>query len=165
MLYGPEVAFRAALINSLVASPLVHFRMRAIVWKCLGLDISLRSRISHGVRLTGTRLHLGRQSTINVGAFIENRETVWIGSAVGIGPGAMVLTSTHNYDDPNVRAGVGRHLPVRIEDGAWVGAGAVILPGVTIGRGAVVAAGAVVTRDVERDCIVAGVPAKVIRRL
>jgi maltose O-acetyltransferase len=52
--------------------------------------------------------------------------------------------------------------PISIEDDAWIGAGAIVLPGVTVGRGAVVAAGAVVTKDVESFTIVGGVPSVVI---
>ncbi|WP_278183962.1 acyltransferase [Mycobacterium lehmannii] len=55
--------------------------------------------------------------------------------------------------------------PVVIEDGAWICIGAIILPGVTIGRNAVVAAGAVVSRDVEADSMVGGIPARFIKRL
>jgi acetyltransferase-like isoleucine patch superfamily enzyme len=52
--------------------------------------------------------------------------------------------------------------PIRIADGAWIGGGAIVLPGVTVGQGAVVAAGSVVTKDVEPFTIVAGVPTMVI---
>lgn len=55
--------------------------------------------------------------------------------------------------------------PVHIKQGAWIGMGATILPGVSIGRNSIVAAGAVVVRDVPDDVIVAGVPAKVIKTL
>ncbi len=54
---------------------------------------------------------------------------------------------------------------MKIEDDVWIGANAVILPGVTIGQHAVVAAGAVVTTDVPENTIVAGVPAKIIKRI
>ncbi|MCB1356319.1 MAG: hypothetical protein KDK53_07450 [Maritimibacter sp.] len=56
-----------------------------------------------------------------------------------------------------------RALPITVEDYAWIGAGAIVLPGVTIGTGAVVAAGAVVTRDVAPRSIVAGNPARLLR--
>ena len=57
------------------------------------------------------------------------------------------------------------HGPIAIEDDAWLGAGVIVLPNVTIGRGAVVGAGAVVTRDVPSFTVVAGVPARPIKRL
>ena len=67
--------------------------------------------------------------------------------------------------DPECRAGAHLARPIRIESGAWIGARSTILPGVTVGHGAVVAAGAVVTRDVEPNTLVAGVPARVLRSL
>ena len=71
----------------------------------------------------------------------------------------MLITSNHLKDDPYF--GV-EDKPITIEDYAWVGSRATVLPGVTIGRGAVVAAGAVVTKDVPAYAVVGGVPAKVI---
>ena len=53
--------------------------------------------------------------------------------------------------------------PVKIEDGVWIGGGAIILPGVTIGRNAVIGAGAVVTKDVPANAVAIGSPAKVLR--
>ncbi|WP_280523208.1 DapH/DapD/GlmU-related protein [Arthrobacter woluwensis] len=55
--------------------------------------------------------------------------------------------------------------PITIDDGSWVGAGSILLPGVTIGKGSVVAAGSVVTKDVPPNVLVAGIPASVIRSL
>jgi acetyltransferase-like isoleucine patch superfamily enzyme len=58
-----------------------------------------------------------------------------------------------------------KNAPVRIGDGSWIGARAIILPGVTIGRRCLVAAGAVVSKDVPDDTLVAGNPARVVREL
>ena len=73
----------------------------------------------------------------------------------------------HNFEDATQRIdeqGVGTK-PVVIGDDVWIGANAVILPGVTIGRHCVVAAGAVVTKDVPDNSVVAGVPAKILKQL
>jgi acetyltransferase-like isoleucine patch superfamily enzyme len=85
---------------------------------------------------------------------------------VGWGPGAKVLGSMHTglpIDVPIIQTDL-EIKPVRI--GAWadVGVNAVILPGVTVGQGAIVGAGAVVTEDVDPFTIVAGVPARLLRR-
>ena len=64
-----------------------------------------------------------------------------------------------------MRAGELNKEPVTIEDGAWVGANAIILPGVTIGRGAVVGAGTLVMKDVAPNTVVMGNPARVVKRL
>ena len=63
------------------------------------------------------------------------------------------------------RAGEHRNLPIEIGAGVWIGARAVILPGVKVGDGAVIAAGAVVTKDVAANTLVVGVPARVLREL
>lgn len=80
-----------------------------------------------------------------------------IGANASVSPEVAILTSSHDVNDPNF---ITVNHGVVIEDHAWIGTRATILPNVTIGRGAVVAAGSVVTRDVPPLTIVAGVPAK-----
>lgn len=90
---------------------------------------------------------------------------VTIGSHVNLAQGITVTALNHNFADPALRIdeqGVETR-EVVIGDDVWIGANAVILPGVTIGSHAVVAAGAVVSRDVPAGTLVAGVPAKVIK--
>ena len=92
---------------------------------------------------------------------------VTIGHHVNLAQGITVTALNHNFSDLNKRIdeqGISTQL-VTISDDVWIGANAVILPGVTIGQHAVVAAGAVVTKDVPPYSIVAGVPAKVIKSL
>jgi galactoside O-acetyltransferase len=82
-----------------------------------------------------------------------------------IGPGVVFRTANHNYHDRNTLIRLQGHssADIIVEKDVWIGANAVILPGVTIGRGSVVGAGAVVTRNVESYSVVAGVPAKKIK--
>ena len=92
---------------------------------------------------------------------------VKIGNHVNLAQGITVTALNHNFADADKRIdeqGVSTN-PVTIEDDVWIGANAVILPGVTIGNHCVVAAGAVVTKDVPPHSLVAGVPAKVIKQL
>jgi acetyltransferase-like isoleucine patch superfamily enzyme len=92
---------------------------------------------------------------------------VEIGNNVNLAQGITVTALNHNFSDTNKRIdeqGVSTNL-VTIEDDVWVGANAVILPGVTIGEHCVVAAGAIVTKDVPPHSLVAGVPAKVIKNI
>jgi acetyltransferase-like isoleucine patch superfamily enzyme len=107
------------------------------------------------VRMSGFRLGAG--SHVNRGCVLDIRGGLDIGKQVSISTEAMILTASHQVNDP--RFGVELR-PVVIEDYAWVGSRAVILPGVRLGRGCVVAAGAVVTRDVPPLTVVAGVPAR-----
>ena len=88
-------------------------------------------------------------------------DKITIGSKVAISREAFLCTASHDISKPNrplVTA------PITVCDGAWIGARAIILPGVTIGEGAVVAAGAVVTRDVEPFTVVGGNPARVLKK-
>ena len=92
---------------------------------------------------------------------------VTIGSHVNLAQGITVTALNHNFDDATKRIdeqGISTK-PVVIDDDVWIGANAVILPGVTIGQHAVVAAGAVVTKDVPPNTVVGGVPAKVIKTI
>jgi len=92
---------------------------------------------------------------------------VCIGDHVNLAQGITVTALNHNYADSNRKIdeqGISTK-PVVIGDDVWIGANAVILPGVTIGRHVVVAAGAVVTKDVPDYSLVAGVPAKEIKKL
>lgn len=92
---------------------------------------------------------------------------VTIGSHVNLAQGITVTALNHNFEDSEKRIdeqGVSTSTVI-IEDDIWIGANAVILPGVTIGHHSVVAAGAVVTKDVPPHSLVAGVPAKVIKQI
>jgi acetyltransferase-like isoleucine patch superfamily enzyme len=111
------------------------------------------------------RLEIGDETWIGQQCFFHAAAGLTIGRSVGIGPGVKILTSQH-AEAPRSQPIFDAPLefkPVRIEDGADIGVGAIILPGVTVGRGAQVGAGAVVTRDVPAYAVVAGCPARVIR--
>ncbi|RCV66104.1 maltose O-acetyltransferase [Methanophagales archaeon] len=91
---------------------------------------------------------------------------VFIGDRASIGPRVTLVTSSGpnmSKIEPHVKVVNGGK--IRIENDAWIGAGAIILPNVTIGEGAVVGAGAVVIKDVPPYTVVAGVPAKEIKKL
>jgi maltose O-acetyltransferase len=135
--------------------------------RILGMDLDEGSAIFLGcyiwfygpgqVRRDG--VHLGRHSLVNRDCCLDARAPLHIGDNVSISPQVVILTTGHQYEDPDFGL-VGR--PVVIEDYVWIGTRATIMPGVTIGRGAVVAAGAVVTANVAPKAIVAGVPARPI---
>jgi len=110
-------------------------------------------------------ISIGDGTWINRNTLIQGSGGVTIGRDVLFGPAAIVWSSGHRIDaseGPILGQGL-TFAPVVIEDGAWIGAGAIILPGVRIGAGAVVGAGSVVTKDVPSQAIVAGNPAQVIK--
>jgi maltose O-acetyltransferase len=82
-----------------------------------------------------------------------------------IGPNTLIATVNHPMSPKQRRQKMAQGMPVTIGNDVWIGGNCTILPGVTIGNNVVVAAGAVVTKDVPDNCLVAGVPAKVIRKL
>jgi maltose O-acetyltransferase len=110
-------------------------------------------------------LAIGAHVTIARGAVFDLEHRISIGDHVMIEPQVMILTSTHDLGPRERRAGPVTRAPVTIGNGAWIGARAVILPGVTIGDGAIVAPGAVVNKDVAENTRVAGVPAKKVETL
>jgi acetyltransferase-like isoleucine patch superfamily enzyme len=91
--------------------------------------------------------------------------SIVIGDDVYTGPYVYITDQNHSYADPDMP--IGRQWPVNtavsIGDGTWLGAGTVILPGASIGRNVVVAAGSVVRGTVPDRCVVAGVPARIVR--
>ena len=113
----------------------------------------------------GPTLRIGDGTYIGRMAQINAWREVTIGNSVMIADRVLITDADHKYSDPNVAirlqgdAFVGA---VILHDGCWIGAGAVILPGVTIGRNAVVAANSVVTRSVPEFSVVGGIPAHII---
>jgi acetyltransferase-like isoleucine patch superfamily enzyme len=104
--------------------------------------------------------HLELGDQVDIGEFTHIRANggVRIGSRVLLASHVVITSRGHPSKLP--RYGVTEDAPIVIEDDVWIGAGAIVLPGVTVGRGAIVAAGAVVTQSVEPHVIVAGVPAR-----
>ena len=112
-------------------------------------------------------LSIGDQTSISGSCTITAIERVTIGRSVLIAQSVYISDHSHarrSRDVPIKDQGVTKIAPVTIRDGAWIGFGAVILPGVTIGKNAVVGANSVVREDVPDQCVAAGVPAKIIRR-
>ena len=111
----------------------------------------------------GRNIKLGRNVFINSGCCFQDQGGIELGDGCMIGHQVVIATLNHDLM-PERRASM---IPAKVTLGrnVWVGAHATILPGVTIGDNSVVAAGAVVTKDVPANCVAAGVPARVIKRL
>ncbi|HEY3083372.1 MAG TPA: acyltransferase [Chloroflexota bacterium] len=113
----------------------------------------------------GSGVTIGNNVQINPFTVIFGGAGVHIGDDVMIAPHVTMAAGNHNYlstTEPMRLAGDISRGPIRIEDGAWIGAGVILTDGVTVGRGAVVGAGAVVTRDVPPFAIAVGVPCRVV---
>lgn len=106
------------------------------------------------------KLELGDNVWIGEGVWIDNLTTVRMGSNVCVSQGAYLLTGNHDYKKETFPLVLGE---ISIQDGAWVGAKAVVCPGVTMERGAVLCVGSVLTSSAEAMSIYRGDPAKKIR--
>ena len=111
----------------------------------------------------GKNIHIGKRVFINMGCKFQDQGGIYIGDDTLIGHNVVLATLNHALS-PRKRADM-IPAPIRIGSKVWIGAGAIVLPGVTIGDGAIVAAGAVVTKDVPENTIVGGVPAKPMRTI
>jgi len=111
-------------------------------------------------------LVIGDRCIIGARCSLTAHESIEVGDSVWFGQDVFVSDASHGYQDPDVPIGqqFGTHSPVRIGSGSWLGHGAIVLPGTTLGRNVVVAAGSVVRGTVPDHTVVAGAPARVLRR-
>ena len=126
----------------------------------VGQDVNIEKHVFFG---KGNGITIGDRSGIGLNARIQG--PLSIGKYVMMGPDVIIYTRNHDIQNTTVPMIDGGETPPRavvIEDDVWIGARAIILPGVRIGQGAVIGAGAVVTKNVGKYEIVGGVPAKII---
>jgi maltose O-acetyltransferase len=113
----------------------------------------------------GYQISVGARTFINFGAIILDASKVTIGHDVQIGPGVQLLTPLHPLDATERRRALETAAPISIGDGAWLAAGVIVCPGVSIGADAVVGAGSVVTTDMPPNHLCFGNPCRVIREI
>jgi serine acetyltransferase len=133
----------------------------------IGPYVSLTAGMAPGQEmLSSTVVRIGDRCVIGRGSHIVGHWSIDIGDDVQTGPYVYITDQNHGYEDPDEP--IGRQRPVdaavSVGAGSWLGAHAVVLPGARLGRHVVVAAGAVVRGEVPDHCVVAGVPARVVRR-
>ena len=123
------------------------------------IDHGCYFRYPHQISI-GDYVSINRGCSI-FGSYYSRDTTVTIGNNVVIAPEVKIFTASHDYHDINLPDyGKG----ISIGDHAWIGGGAILLPGVTIGTGAVIGAGSVVTRDIPDWTVAAGNPARIIKK-
>ncbi len=129
------------------------------------LHDGVRLVIGNPADAPGIGIKIGNRVIVNVRAYLSGEGGLTIEDDVLIGPLALLLSAGHEVHggDQRINRNPISRAPVRIREGAWIGAGAIILQGVTVGRGAVVGAGGVVTRDVPDFAVAHGNPAQVRR--
>ncbi len=161
-------------VKARLQNPATRFGRRCLVeWSVqfcgttpiiLGDDCSVRRSVvfaaGHG------SIQFGHRCWIGPFCYLDGNGGLQVGDDVMIGPHVCVYTANHRFDDPCrtiVSQGL-RFARVVIGDDVWIGSQATILAGVKVGDGAVIAAGAVVTADIEPYTVVAGVPARPIKK-
>lgn len=117
-------------------------------------------RIAYGSNTT-----VGNRVYMNFNLTIVDDYKVTIGDDVMFGPNVTIAVTAHPVHPEKRKEGGMYALPVVIENGAWIGSGAILLPGVTIGEGSVIGAGSVVTKDVPANVIAVGNPCRVLREI
>ncbi|MBQ9990359.1 MAG: sugar O-acetyltransferase [Lachnospiraceae bacterium] len=140
---------------------------------------SIGSNVSVGAPFIcdyGRNIYLGNNVSINMNCTFIDCNKIQIGNNVLIASNVQIYTSTHPVElrdrlTPDWKPENGEYfcrtyaLPVKIGDGCWIGGGAILLPGITIGEGSVIGAGSVVTKDIPANCVAAGNPCRVIRKI
>ena len=111
----------------------------------------------------GYNVSIGERTFVNYNAVLLDVAPIAIGDDVQVATNVQLITATHPVDPDERRGGWESGAPITIGDGAWLGAGAIVLPGVTIGAETVVGAGAVVTKDLPPRVVAVGNPARVVR--
>ncbi len=161
-----KIANHLSISNAVIDAfyPMRPMKFRALRYKFLLKKCGWATTIDKYVTIRGgASVQMGEYCTINAYTHIWGHEGVVIGNRVLIASHVSITSLTHDYTRADMRFAPAIGAPITIHDDAWIGAHAVIMPGITIGKGAVVGAGAVVREDVPPFAIVVGVPARIVR--
>ncbi len=136
--------------------------IKKILCIIVGMKIGKNVNLCGGIRfLAFGNFEIGDFSIINRNCLIDNREKITIGKNVSVATGVSIFTKGHDIEDVNFCM---NGAPVSIEDCACIYASSLVMPGVNIGFGSVIYPGSIVTKSVERMTVVAGNPAKMIKK-
>jgi acetyltransferase-like isoleucine patch superfamily enzyme len=142
------------------------YAFKAYLLGLRGFNIGENVRVVSSVKIKLRHLSIGSNTFIGFETLIEGGNAwVNIGKNVDIAPRCAILTGSHDIGNSDHRAGKGKSNDIMIGDGTWICASSTILGGVHIGKGCIVAAGSLVREDIEDNSLVAGVPAKTIKKL
>lgn len=111
----------------------------------------------------GKNIIIGKNVFFNFGCTFMDRGGIYIGDNVMVGPNVNLITINHNENPYDRSTTISK--PIIIKDRVWIGAGAIVLAGVTIGENSIIGAGTVVTHDIPDNSLAVGNPAKVIRKI
>ena len=113
----------------------------------------------------GHHVHLGSNVYANAGLKLVDDTHIFIGDCTMLGPNVVIATAGHPIDPQLRQKGLQYNLPVHIGRNCWLGAGVIVMPGVTIGDNTVIGAGSVVTKDIPSGVVAVGNPCRVLREV
>ena len=113
----------------------------------------------------GANVHVGKGVWANFGLTLVDDTHIYIGDFTMIGPNVTIATAGHPILPELREEGYQYNMPVKVGRNCWLGAGAILLPGVTVGDDTVIGAGSVVTKDIPSGVVAAGVPCRVLRKV
>ena len=113
----------------------------------------------------GKYTHFGNNVYANFNLTLVDDTDIFVGDNVMFGPNVIIATAGHPVDPPLREKVAQFNIPVRIGKNVWIGAGAIVLPGVTIGDHSVIGAGSVVTKDIPPNVVAVGNPCRVLREI
>jgi maltose O-acetyltransferase len=161
-----ELDQRQALLSALNAIPSEQSEQHAAALRELlagiGEDTFVRTPFYCDY---GDGITIGDRSFVNFNCTMLDGAKITIGDECLLASGVQLITATHPIDPAPRRSAWEQALPVTIADGVWLGAGAIVLPGVSIGENTVVGAGSIVTRDLPAGVVAHGNPARVAREI
>lgn len=111
----------------------------------------------------GRHVHLGKNVYTNFNLTLVDDTHIYIGDYTMIGPNVTIATAGHPVEPGLRRQGLQYNMPVQIGSNCWLGAGVIVMPGVTIGDNTVIGAGSIVTRDIPSNVVAVGNPCRVMR--
>jgi len=153
-----------ALLKKLEEIPADKERQRRHIFKELFAETGERFLIENSFKCDyGYNIYWGENAYANFDCTILDVAPVHIGKNVMLAPSVLIMTATHPLEAKARNSGTEYAKPIHIGDNVWIGAGAIINPGVTIGENSVIGSGAVVTKDVPPNVFAAGNPCKFIK--
>ena len=129
-----------------------------------GMEIGSGAKIVGPVRITGD-LKVGENTWISTGFTVHGNGSVIIGSHCDIGPDVTFLTGSHKLGSHERRAGVGLSFRIIINDGIWIGGRSTFVGDIEIGKGCMIGASSLVNKSCSDDLLIAGIPAKIVKKL
>lgn len=155
-------------VNALGGIGVGLFLLNGIVQRIFNINGQINSQVHYSSKVTGNKLvfHKDRNTLLSLAVsgnvYIQALNGVYLGENVLFAPGVKIISANHNKED---RRASDYSLPITINDNVWIGANAIILPGVTIASNSIIGAGAVVTKSfLEDGSIIVGNPAKKINK-